>query len=247
MTRSTPSSPGSQNVYIHSGLITRGRQRQPASGRDRARARPRRRRPRDPHGRRRQGSDRHHPATMVLGAIAIAAGAGDAGMGLMMTGQQAAIGQVPRLHPRAGDQRRPCGRQLSLKAGISGKGSLEFFKKLQNQEYRLAIYAKDSYDRTHPLSSERIAIARQCLQEGSGLEQADRPGARGAVPAGQGQAGRLCQPEAGDQQLSGKRPERPGALCPRLCLSPRRLSGQSAVGGGRAARRPTRTIPSSLS
>ena len=43
-------------------------------------------------------------------------------------------------------------------AGISGKGSLEFFKKLQNQEYRLAIYATESYDRTHPLSSERISI-----------------------------------------------------------------------------------------
>ena len=33
---------------------------------------------------------------------------------------------------------------------------LDFFGKLQNQEYRLAIYAKDSYDRTHPLSNERI-------------------------------------------------------------------------------------------
>ena len=30
---------------------------------------------------------------------------------------------------------------------------LEFFAKLQNEEYRLAIYAKDSYDATHPLSS----------------------------------------------------------------------------------------------
>jgi predicted Zn-dependent protease len=34
---------------------------------------------------------------------------------------------------------------------------LDFFSKLQNQEYRLAIYSKDSYDRTHPLSSERIS------------------------------------------------------------------------------------------
>ncbi|HEY6052646.1 MAG TPA: M48 family metalloprotease, partial [Gaiellaceae bacterium] len=32
-------------------------------------------------------------ATMVLGAIAIAAGAGDAGLGLMMMGQRAAMGQ----------------------------------------------------------------------------------------------------------------------------------------------------------
>ena len=51
------------------------------------------------------------------------------------------------------------GASYLSKAGISGKGSIQFFKKLQNQEYRLAIYAKDSYDRTHPLSSERIAVA----------------------------------------------------------------------------------------
>ena len=37
------------------------------------------------------------------------------------------------------------------------QGSIQFFKKLQNQEYRLAVYATDSYNRTHPLSSERVA------------------------------------------------------------------------------------------
>ena len=63
------------------------------------------------------------------------------------------------------------------KAGISGRGSIEFFKKLQNQEYRLAIFAKDSYNRTHPLSSERIAALTRNLSEGSGLEPQDRSGA----------------------------------------------------------------------
>jgi predicted Zn-dependent protease len=38
---------------------------------------------------------------------------------------------------------------------------LEFFSKLQNQEFRLAVYAKDSYARTHPLSSERIQALQQ--------------------------------------------------------------------------------------
>jgi predicted Zn-dependent protease len=47
------------------------------------------------------------------------------------------------------------------KAGISGKGMLQFFNKLQNQEYRLAIYSKDSFDRDHPLSSERIEALEQ--------------------------------------------------------------------------------------
>jgi predicted Zn-dependent protease len=53
---------------------------------------------------------------------------------------------------------------LLSKAGISGKGLLGFFAKLQNQEYRLAIYSTDSFDQTHPLSSERIQALQQKLQ-----------------------------------------------------------------------------------
>ena len=97
-------------------------------------------------------------ATMVLGAIAIAAGAGDAGLGLMMMGQQAAMGRFLAFTRAQETSADLAGASYLSKAGISGKGSLEFFKKLQNQEYRIAIYAKDSYDRTHPLSSERISI-----------------------------------------------------------------------------------------
>ena len=56
------------------------------------------------------------------------------------------------------------GSRLLSKAGISGKGMLDFFNKLQNQEYRLAIYSKDSFDQTHPLSSERIQALEQKLK-----------------------------------------------------------------------------------
>nr|MBP6581560.1 tetratricopeptide repeat protein [Sphingorhabdus sp.] len=48
-------------------------------------------------------------------------------------------------------------RYLSA-AGISGRGSISFFKKLQNFEFRLGIPQTDSYDRTHPLSGERITV-----------------------------------------------------------------------------------------
>jgi predicted Zn-dependent protease len=97
-------------------------------------------------------------ATMVLGALAIAAGAGDAGMGIMMAGQQAALGKFlafTRTQEASADQ---AAVKYLHAAGISGKGMLDFFNKLQHEEYRLAIYAKDSYDRTHPLSSERIQV-----------------------------------------------------------------------------------------
>tara|TARA_R110000787_G_scaffold162896_3_gene276241 strand:- start:81 stop:989 length:909 start_codon:yes stop_codon:yes gene_type:complete len=56
------------------------------------------------------------------------------------------------------------GARYLSKSGISGRGSLEFFKKLQNQEYRLAIPQEDSYARTHPLSGERIAVLREVYE-----------------------------------------------------------------------------------
>jgi predicted Zn-dependent protease len=101
-------------------------------------------------------------ATLVLGALAIAAGAGDAALGLIMAGQQAAMGKFLAF-TRTQEATADASAVKYLHAsGISGKGMLDFFAKLQNQEYRLAIYAKDSYDRTHPLSSERI----QALEQG---------------------------------------------------------------------------------
>ena len=104
-------------------------------------------------------------ATMVLGAIAIAAGAGEAGMGLMMMGQRAALGQFLAFTRSQETSADLAGASYLHKAGISGRGGLEFFKKLQNQEYRLAIYSTDSYDRTHPLSSERISMLENLFEK----------------------------------------------------------------------------------
>jgi predicted Zn-dependent protease len=96
-------------------------------------------------------------ATMVLGALAMAAGAGEAAMGIMMAGQQAAMGRFLAFTRTQESSADSAGAKYLSAAGISGKGSIEFFKTLQNQEYRIrAELPKDSYDRTHPLSSERI-------------------------------------------------------------------------------------------
>jgi predicted Zn-dependent protease len=103
-------------------------------------------------------------ATMVLGALALAAGAGEAGTALMMAGQRAALGNLlafSRTQESSADQ---AGAKYLSAAGVSGKGMLDFFSKLQNQEYRLAVYAKDSYDRTHPLSGERISALTQTFK-----------------------------------------------------------------------------------
>jgi predicted Zn-dependent protease len=103
--------------------------------------------------------------SLVLGAAAMAAGATDAGMGIMMAGQRAAMGNFFAFTRAQESSSDLAGASYLSKAGISGKGSLEFFKKLQNQEYRLAVYATDSYDRTHPLSSERVETLTQIYQK----------------------------------------------------------------------------------
>ena len=103
--------------------------------------------------------------SLVLGAVAIAAGAGaDAGMGILQAGQRAALGEFLAFTRAQEATADATGSRLLSKAGISGKGMLDFFAKLQNEEYRLAIYSKDSFDQSHPLSSERIQALEQKLK-----------------------------------------------------------------------------------
>jgi predicted Zn-dependent protease len=85
-------------------------------------------------------------------------------MGVLQAGQRVAIGQMlafTRVQEATADA---SGARFLSTAGISGKGMLDFFKKLQNLEYRLAIYSKDSFDQSHPLTSERIQALEQKLK-----------------------------------------------------------------------------------
>ena len=102
--------------------------------------------------------------SLLVGVAAIAAGAADAGMGAIMAGQRAAIGELMAFTRVQESTADATATRLLSKSGTSGKGLLEFFAKLQNQEYRLAIYSKDSFDRDHPINSERIQALQQTLQ-----------------------------------------------------------------------------------
>ncbi|HEY4071213.1 MAG TPA: M48 family metalloprotease [Sphingomicrobium sp.] len=102
--------------------------------------------------------------SLLLGVAAVAAGAGDAGMGVIMAGQRAAIGEFMAFTRGQEATADATATRLLSKSGVSGKGLLEFFAKLQNQEYRLAIYSKDSFDRDHPINSERIQALQQNLR-----------------------------------------------------------------------------------
>ncbi len=96
--------------------------------------------------------------SLILAAAAIAAGASDAGAGILAAGQQAALGKFLAFTRAQEGIADASGARYLAAAGITGKGSISFFKKLQNYEFRLGIPQEDSYNRTHPLSGERIAI-----------------------------------------------------------------------------------------
>jgi predicted Zn-dependent protease len=102
-------------------------------------------------------------------------GGGEAGAGIMAAGQQAALGKYlafNRSQESAADQ---AGASYLTKSGISGKGSISFFKKLQNQEFRLAIPQEDSYARTHPLTGERISVLEAMYKADRAWEKATDP------------------------------------------------------------------------
>ncbi|HEY0113122.1 MAG TPA: M48 family metalloprotease [Allosphingosinicella sp.] len=113
--------------------------------------------------------------SLVLGGLAMAAGAGEAGAGIMAAGERAAMGKFlafSRTQESAADQ---AGASFLTKSGISGKGSLSFFKKLQNQEFRYAIPQEDAYARTHPLSGERIAALEETYKANEGWSRPSDP------------------------------------------------------------------------
>lgn len=102
--------------------------------------------------------------SLLLGAAAIAAGAGDAGAGVLMAGQRAALGKFlafTRVQESSADA---AAVTFLDKAGISGRGLLAFFKKLQNQSLRYGYNPKDAYDQTHPLDRERVSTLTGVLE-----------------------------------------------------------------------------------
>lgn len=103
--------------------------------------------------------------SLLLGAAAVAAGGGEAGLGVLGAGQQAAIGKFLAFSRAQESSADLAGARYLSAAGLSGKGSLAFFKRLQNLEFRLAIPQEDSYGRTHPLSGERIQILTEVYEK----------------------------------------------------------------------------------
>ena len=166
---------GGQAVYIHSGLISAADNAQEVQGVF-------------AHelghitgGHVIRGDEGGKPATgitilsLLLGAAAAAAGSGDAGIGIMMAGQQAALGKYLAFSRAQESSADAASVQFLTKAGISGKGSIDFFKKLQNMEFRYG-FKRDSdaeFYSTHPMTSDRLTT----LQDSFSQDPAwDKPG-----------------------------------------------------------------------
>ena len=97
--------------------------------------------------------------SLLLGAAAMAAGAGEAGMGVMMAGQQAALGKFLAFNRVQEASADAAAIGFLDKAGITGKGMLSFFLKMRKEEYRyISSYSEvDPFMQTHPLSGDREA------------------------------------------------------------------------------------------
>ena len=104
--------------------------------------------------------------SLLLGVAAAAAGAGDAAMGVIMAGQQAALGKYLSFSRSQESTADAAGAQFLSKAGITGRGSVEFFKKLQNLEFRYGYTRTpdNEFYRTHPMTGDRIATLQDTYE-----------------------------------------------------------------------------------
>lgn len=97
--------------------------------------------------------------SMLLGVAAAVAGAGAAAMGVMAAGQQAALGKFLAFSRTQESATDAAGAEYLSRAGISGEGSLEFYRKIQNEAFRAGYSFKDEnvFYSTHPFPGDRIA------------------------------------------------------------------------------------------
>lgn len=113
--------------------------------------------------------------SLLLGAAAAAAGAGEAAMGVFMAGQQAALGKYLAFSRAQESSADAAGMQYLSKAGISGRGSIAFFSKLQGMEYRRGFTrdADAEFYSTHPMTADRIATLQDSYERDPAWKKPD--------------------------------------------------------------------------
>ncbi|MFN9716980.1 MAG: M48 family metalloprotease [Sphingomonadales bacterium] len=115
--------------------------------------------------------------SLLVGVAAALAGAGDAAMGAIMAGQQAALGSFLAYNRDQEAATDLAGARYLSGAGISGRGMISFFENRRNFEIRRGYSQSDDagYMRTHPLSGDRVQTLRNLLEEDPAWEARDDP------------------------------------------------------------------------
>ncbi len=104
---------------------------------------------------------------MLAGVAAAFAGAGEAGMAAMALGQQAAMGSFLSFSRTQEASADAASVQFLECAGVSGRGAVGFFRKLQNLEFRYGYGQSDEagFARTHPLTGDRVSRLEADLKD----------------------------------------------------------------------------------
>ena len=115
--------------------------------------------------------------SLLLGAAAAAAGGGEAAMGVLMAGQQAAMGKFLAYNRSQEASADAAGAKYLSTARISGRGSIAFFKKLQNLEYRYGYRPRegDEFARTHPMTGDRITTLQDTYENDPAWDRPSDP------------------------------------------------------------------------
>ncbi|MFN3233358.1 MAG: M48 family metalloprotease [Alphaproteobacteria bacterium] len=111
-----------------------------------------------------QGASTISIISLILGAAAIAAGAGDAGAAILGSSGEFATRSFltySRTQEASADQ---AGLQFLTASGQSAHGLINFFEYLGDQEALLTTN-QDPYVRSHPLTQDRIARLRESAQQ----------------------------------------------------------------------------------
>ncbi|OYY91870.1 MAG: peptidase M48 [Sphingomonas sp. 28-66-16] len=102
--------------------------------------------------------------SLALGIAAAAAGSGEGAAGIIAAGQQVALANYLAFSRAQEASADAAGAKYLNASGITGRGYLSFFAKLQKLENRYGITRQDNFQLDHPVSSERIANLTETLE-----------------------------------------------------------------------------------
>jgi len=115
--------------------------------------------------------------SLLLGAAAAAAGQPEAGMGIFMAGETAAMGKYLAFSRAQEATADAASVKFLSAAGISGRGSVEFFKKLENYEYRAGFHRTEDAEfySTHPMTADRLTTLQDAFEHDPAWSKPENP------------------------------------------------------------------------